>query len=197
MVTSSDCKPLRTIWPAGCALFAIAAIHSGCAMHLEHPVLDARVERYLELRREAAVEANRLEVTSEADELKKDVRELANAIQVRRGTADEGDMLGGEVGESIRAALAARLSREDGPRIIAGIMDVQPDMPPPAINARYPSEEPRSMMPPSVLRALPKVPDELSYRFVGRDLVLLDRRTGLVLDVLRDVLPAKLSQTAR
>lgn len=46
-----------------------------------------------------------------------------------------------------------------------------------------------NMMWPSMLARLPQLPRELEYRFVGRDLVLLDVRVDLVVDVLMDALP--------
>ena len=45
------------------------------------------------------------------------------------------------------------------------------------------------MMWPSVLALLPELPPELEYRFVGRDLVLVDLFGSVVVDVLRDSLP--------
>lgn len=42
------------------------------------------------------------------------------------------------------------------------------------INGRYPGRLPLSTVPPNVLAALPRLPDDLQYRFVGRHLVLLD-----------------------
>jgi hypothetical protein len=36
---------------------------------------------------------------------------------------------------------------------------------------------------------LPELPPELSYRFVGRDLVLKDIKAGLVVDVLPNAIP--------
>ena len=52
-----------------------------------------------------------------------------------------------------------------------------------AVNSRYPDEVPLSTMPPQVLAMLPKLPDDLEYRFIGTRLILLrcarpyDRRT--------------------
>ena len=40
----------------------------------------------------------------------------------------------------------------------------------------------------SVFRALPPLPEELEYRFVGRDLVLIDVTANLVVDVLREAI---------
>jgi hypothetical protein len=42
---------------------------------------------------------------------------------------------------------------------------------------------------PVILEALPELPDEVEYRFFGRDLVLLDVEAGLVVDVLKQALP--------
>ncbi len=39
---------------------------------------------------------------------------------------------------------------------------------------------------PCVLDALPRLPHELQYRFVGRDLVLVDTHADLVVDILRN-----------
>ena len=42
---------------------------------------------------------------------------------------------------------------------------------------------------PAMLRRLPELPPELEYRFVGRDLVLVDILGNVVVDVLRDAVP--------
>jgi hypothetical protein len=39
------------------------------------------------------------------------------------------------------------------------------------------------------LDVLPELPEELEYRFAGRDLVLIDIHAELVVDVLRRALP--------
>jgi hypothetical protein len=45
----------------------------------------------------------------------------------------------------------------------------------------------RSARPPkAVLGALPVIPDALNYQLAGNDLVLVDRRTYVVVDAIRD-----------
>jgi hypothetical protein len=39
-----------------------------------------------------------------------------------------------------------------------------------------------------MIEALPPLPDELQYRIVGRDLVLVDVHANLVVDILREAL---------
>jgi len=42
---------------------------------------------------------------------------------------------------------------------------------------------------PTALERLPGLPNELEYRFVDRDLVILDTETYLVVDILEHALP--------
>jgi hypothetical protein len=39
-----------------------------------------------------------------------------------------------------------------------------------------------------MLRALPRLPTGLEYRFVGKDLVLLDQPADVILDYIRNVI---------
>ncbi len=58
-----------------------------------------------------------------------------------------------------------------------------------AVNATYPKSAPLSTVPPTLLFKLPKLPQELEYRFVGRNLVLLDTEANLIADYLPEVVP--------
>jgi hypothetical protein len=44
-------------------------------------------------------------------------------------------------------------------------------------------------MPPQVLEPLPKLDEEMEYRFLGQRLVLLDTHAHIVVDYTEDVLP--------
>ena len=58
-----------------------------------------------------------------------------------------------------------------------------------AVNGRYPDEVPLSTVPPQVLAVLPKLPEELEYRFIGPRLILLDVHAHTVSDYIETVLP--------
>jgi hypothetical protein len=51
-----------------------------------------------------------------------------------------------------------------------------------AINATYPKNRPLSTVPPSILEALPRLPEDVFYRFLRRDLILHDTRANVILD---------------
>ena len=48
---------------------------------------------------------------------------------------------------------------------------------------------------PAAVHGLPELPRELEYRFIGRDLVLLDVRANLVVDVLELAIPTAPART--
>jgi len=41
----------------------------------------------------------------------------------------------------------------------------------------------------TLLQKLPTLPDELAYRIMGRDLVLVDSKANLVIDLFHEALP--------
>jgi hypothetical protein len=53
----------------------------------------------------------------------------------------------------------------------------------------YPPDVPLTTMPPAVLAALPKLPEEIRYGFVGRALVLLDEHADIIVDFVPDAFP--------
>jgi hypothetical protein len=57
------------------------------------------------------------------------------------------------------------------------------------VNGTYPDAIAETSFPPTLLKQLPTLPDELAYRIMGRDLVLVDRKANLVVDLLHEALP--------
>ncbi|MDD5541691.1 MAG: hypothetical protein PHX83_00790 [Acidobacteriia bacterium] len=57
------------------------------------------------------------------------------------------------------------------------------------VNGIYPDAVAETTFPAALLQKLPTLPDELAYRIVGRDLVLVDTKANLVVDLLHEALP--------
>jgi hypothetical protein len=59
------------------------------------------------------------------------------------------------------------------------------------VRVNYPYPEPVEFveMPPTVLLNLPQLPPEVKYRFVGRNLLLIDSDNNLILDYMTNALP--------
>jgi hypothetical protein len=70
--------------------------------------------------------------------------------------------------------------------VAASLEEADDEAPLPVVNGRFPWRRGAAMWP-CVLEALPRLPHELQYRLVGRDLVLVDTHADLIVDILRDV----------
>jgi len=57
------------------------------------------------------------------------------------------------------------------------------------VNTQYPENSPFSTVPPQILQGLPKLPDGLEYRFIGRRLILLDAHARMIVDIVERVFP--------
>ena len=142
---------------------------------------NSRVLAYDELRRGLEKGLRPLEPTDNPAEIRKAMRARANRIRAARADVREGDIFTPAISGSFKRALAEHLS----PATCEAIGDDNPGAFKHRINGSYPERRPLSTMPPNVLAGLPRLPDDLQYRFVGRHLVLLDGRSGVILDRIR------------
>jgi len=122
-------------------------------------------------------------------------RALARSIQSKRVTARQGDIFAPAVEPIFRRLIAVELRGPDGLPARQAILEGNPGEEKPSVpvvvrvNGEYPIGAARSTVPPSVLLTLPPLPASLEYRFVGRDLILLDSVAQLIVDFLPAAAP--------
>jgi hypothetical protein len=138
----------------------------------------ARVGSYSELRRTLEKELPPLTVTDDAAEIRRTVDALAQHIRAARAGAREGEIFTPAISVEFRKVLLLEMNAHTW----AAIMDDNPGEFSNPINRSYPEERPLSTVPPNVLAVLPRLPDDIQYRFMGRHLILLDTRAGVILD---------------
>jgi hypothetical protein len=120
---------------------------------------------------------------------------LARAIAAKRAKARPGDIFRPGVQPLFRRLIAEQLEGPDTLAARKAVLEENPgdekDAVPVVVrvNPLYPSGASRSTVPPSVLLTLPPLPACLHYRFVGRDLILVDSVAQLVVDVLPAAAP--------
>jgi hypothetical protein len=68
-------------------------------------------------------------------------------------------------------------------------MEEVPPSDPPRVNALYPEKAPLATVPPLILGNLPRLPEGVEYRFMGRDFVLRDVKANLVVDYINEAVP--------
>ena len=112
---------------------------------------------------------------------------LADEIRRLRAHEREGAIFTRDVGALIRQRLRAAAPTVTADDEETGIgPDARPIDWRAKVNVGYPPYFGAQY--PELVRLLPPLPGELEYRFVGRDLVLLDVIANLIVDVLRDAI---------
>ena len=122
---------------------------------------------------------------------------LADVIEAKRAKARQGDIFRPEVQPLFRRRIAEQLAGPDARDARRTILegnseDEKGEGSVPVevrVNAAYPPGASRSTVPPSVLLTLPPLPACLHYRFVDRDLILIDSVAGLIVDFLPAAAP--------
>lgn len=116
-------------------------------------------------------------------------RALEKLILSARRTAKPGDILTPEAQTVFRQLLARVFGGRDGRELKAVILDENPGQIGLNVNSRYPDEVPLSTVPPQVLSAMPPLPEELEYRFIGERLILLDVHAHTIADYMDNAFP--------
>ena len=116
-------------------------------------------------------------------------RALEALLREHRQTAKRGDLFAPDMERLVRRIFAQVFSGTEGAKLKATVMDENPVGVKLAVNSRYPDEVPLSTMPPQVLALLPKLPEDLEYRFIGSRLILLDVHAHTIADYIENALP--------
>ena len=156
-----------------------------------------RVKDYLKIHKKAAETLPALTGDEDPATVAAHRVALAQAIRARRASARRGDVFDAKVVPTIVLRVRAELDgAEAGPArkvIREGNPKFDPEgyVPVPiAVNASYPLRAPVSTVPASVLLVLPPLPANiLEYRFVGRDLILIDTEANLIADYILGAAP--------
>jgi hypothetical protein len=149
-----------------------------------------RLEKYLALRTELSKKLTPLTPTASATDLVARQESLANAIRAARATARPGDLVPPLVADQIKQAILDDFKRRSAADERATFSEV-PNAPRPTINRTYPMDAALPTVPPLLLLNLPRLPDNLQYRFYGRHVLLLDGDVQIIVDYIANVLPPR------
>jgi hypothetical protein len=167
----------------------------------QFPVFTKNVKAYTELVDRLAKDLGTLPDKASPEKINEHRRSLAAAIQKARAGAKQGDIFPAVERAAFLEILRSETKGRQGAPARKTIAEDNPKGPakpqeahgaPPvtlAVNAIYPDGAPRSTVPPTVLLRLPKAPDTVEFRFVGKALVLCDTRANLIVDFIPNALP--------
>ena len=138
----------------------------------------ARMTAYANLRRRLEDGLTPLRVTDDPSEIIRAETALAHRIRLARQGSRRGEIFT----PKIRAAFRQILRAETTAGRCASILDDNPGEFSYRVNGSYPKTQPLSTVPPGILNVLPRLPEDVQYRFLHRDLILHDSRANVILD---------------
>jgi hypothetical protein len=147
---------------------------------------DRRVKDFIQLRDTLDRSVTKLPDKASPQQIDTHQRELGTAVAKARSNSRQGDVFIAPMQKYIRGVVRRVIEGPDGPTIKASLMDENPMAVKLGVNARYPDTIPMSTMPPDILAALPPLPKDLEYRFVGNRLILLDVQSHLIVDFVEN-----------
>ena len=142
-----------------------------------------RVDAYVELHKKLEATLPKLPEQTDPYQIDRHQRAMLRLMQDARKTAKQGDLFTPAMQRLVRNLLRPVFSGPDARQLRAEILDneYKGDVKV-AVNARYPDEVPISTVPPQVLAQLPKLPEELEYRFVRTNMILFDPHAHIIAD---------------
>jgi hypothetical protein len=133
-----------------------------------------RLNQYVDLRTKIERSMPKLPKEATPQQIDKNQRAMERLVREARATAKTGDIFTSEARPIIQRLLASVFGGPDGKL---------------TVNGRYPDTVPLATVPPQVLQTLPKLTEDLEYRFIGDSLILLDVRAHIIVDFIEDVVP--------
>ena len=154
--------------------------------------MNVRLREYVDLHVKIERSLPRLPKEATPDQIDKNQRAFEKLMRAARTTAKPGDIFTPVARPIIKRLLATMFGGPEGRHLKAAVQGEDPIDPVAlrlTVNGRYPDTVPLSTVPPQVLQTLPKLTEDLEYRFVGDWLILLDTHAHLIADFIDNALP--------
>ena len=151
-----------------------------------------RVDAYMAIHKAAAKDSLAIKETKNPAEIKAAQRALASKIRIARATARPGDILTPEIRNKFRRLMFPELKGTSGREIREALEEdvhEQDESKPKKViykvNAAYPEGNALPTTPVNILMSLPKLPEELEYRIVDKNLILRDVQANIIVDFIQ------------
>lgn len=143
-----------------------------------------RIDEYRKLHKKAEQDSPALKETNDPAKITTAQDTLAANIRAARSNAKPGDIFTPEVRQLFRRLMYPEVKGPDGQETKHAMKEDAPASVPLKVNASYPEGAPLPTVPPNILAALPKLPEDLEYRVVKNHLILRDVDANLIVDYI-------------
>ena len=152
-------------------------------------VFEKRVKDYIELRNRVRASAPKLSKDSTPEQINAYRTTLQDSLRSARPNAKRGEFFRPETANYIRRTLKTEFQGKDRKELREQVFETETQGVVLRVNYPYAQSAELSEMPATLLTKLPQLPKELRYRFVGRNLLLVDRESDVIIDYMPDALP--------
>ena len=146
-----------------------------------------RVQKYVDLQKKLEGELPAVGTTNDPAKIEAHRKALAESLRNARRNARPRDIFG-NTAELFRLIIKQDAANRSVRDAFATMKEV-PRSVAPKVNAEYPEKAPLATVPPLILARLQRLPDGVEYRFMGRDLILRDSKSNLIVDFVHEAVP--------
>ncbi|MFN6962911.1 MAG: metallophosphoesterase family protein [Pyrinomonadaceae bacterium] len=144
---------------------------------------------YVKLREQVERRLPRLPKRASPEQIQAHKAAFMTAVQNARAGASQGQIFTPEAAALVRRVIAEQFKGRDSVELRTKVFEAENKGVPIKVNVAYPESKELLDTPPTLLLALPQLPKQLQYRFVGNYLLLVDRENQLIVDYMGDALP--------
>jgi len=150
---------------------------------------EKRVREYADMREEIEEKTGELPDRATPEQIEAHKRRFQEAVRAARAGAVPGQLFTPDAARHIRSVIASEFKGRDRAELLKTVSEAETKGVPLRVNYPYPESKELLEMPPTLLLRLPQLPKQVKYRFVGRNLLLVDRENGLIIDYMTNALP--------
>lgn len=151
---------------------------------------EKRVKDYVKLRENIEEKMPKLSKEAKPEEIETHKKQLQESVRAARAGAKHGDILTPDAAAMIRAIIKEEFKGKDRVELRKAVLvEAEVKSVPLRINYPYPEAKEQLDMPPTLLLKLPQLPKQIRYRFVGDNMLLVDRENGLIIDYMKNAIP--------
>ena len=151
---------------------------------------EKRAKAYAKYREQLEEKMPKLSKEAKAEEIEAHKKQFQERVRAGRAGARRGNVFTPEASELIRRMIKDEFKGRERVELRDTVLrEADTKAVPLRVNYPYPESQELLEMPATLLLRLPQLPKQLRYRFVGPNLLLVDRENGLIIDYLTNALP--------
>lgn len=150
---------------------------------------EKRVKDYAALRERVEGKLPKLPKDATPEQIEAHKESFQDAVRAARSGARQGQFFTPDIAAFIRAAIKEEFKGRERAELRETVFEAETKGVPLRVNYPYPESKELLDMPPTLLLRLPQLPKQVRYRFVGSNMLLVDRENGLIIDYMTNAVP--------